>query len=126
MKGSTDREHHTLYGRRDDNHEVARWKYVNGCRHPECVAANAEYQRTSRAERAIRLLEDPTLAPHGREGTYSNWDCRCLPCCEAHAVVMHSKEHLKHAMKSYRKRHPVVQRSWGGHGGPARIYDVKS
>lgn len=36
------------------------------------------YQR-----RVARLIANPELAPHGVEGTYTNWGCRCDPCSDA-------------------------------------------
>lgn len=125
MKGSPDREHHTYNGTLQE-HEPVRWHYVNGCRHPDCVEANRIYQQVAVAERTQRLLADPTLVPHGRENTYGNWGCRCLPCCVAHAVKMQSDRQRAISRKSYRKKHPVVQRvrTTGSKRGRSPVYVV--
>lgn len=44
-------------------------------------AAATPYQR-----RVAKLLVDPTAAPHGQPGTYSNWGCRCAPCSTAYTA----------------------------------------
>lgn len=61
------------------------------CRCVECTAANTERARRERASRAARLKADPTLAPHGRESTYSNWKCRCPLCYAAHSELMRKR-----------------------------------
>lgn len=60
--------------------------YVHGCRCAPCTQANTDYRRAERHRRAERIQEDPTLAPHGRVTTYTNWGCRCAPCSEANAA----------------------------------------
>lgn len=45
--------------------------------------ASAAKKRQTRAERAARIAADPSLARHGRAGTYKDWGCRCAPCTAA-------------------------------------------
>ena len=51
-----------------------------GCRCKKCREANTKRVRVEQQSRAKRLADDPTLAPHGRRSTYSNWGCRCKSC----------------------------------------------
>lgn len=55
------------------------------CRCDACCAANTLRYRDEKAQRAERLAADPTLAPHGKTTTYTNWGCRCEPCSKANA-----------------------------------------
>jgi hypothetical protein len=61
-------------------------RYVAGCRCSECREANRVYRIADVARRTARLAADPTLAPHGKAVTYSNWGCRCAPCSTAHSA----------------------------------------
>lgn len=38
----------------------------------------------SLGDKRRRLIIDPTLAEHGTASTYSNWQCRCSLCTDAH------------------------------------------
>ena len=58
--------------------------YVTGCRCEPCTEANADRCRDMKRSRRQRLADDPSLAPHGKASTYSNWGCRCEPCTRAH------------------------------------------
>jgi hypothetical protein len=55
--------------------------YTGGCRCEGCRAANTEYQRRARQ---LRLERGIPAEKHGKDATYANWACRCLPCTEAH------------------------------------------
>ncbi len=56
----------------------------NGCRCPECRAA----QRTYAAQRrALRRQESTPENVHGTENGYTNYGCRCVPCRTAHAAT---------------------------------------
>lgn len=55
------------------------------CKCRPCRDAFAADQQRMRANRAARLAEDPTLAPHGKANTYTNWRCRCDDCRRARA-----------------------------------------
>lgn len=58
-----------------------RTRYVAyGCRCEVCTAANTEYATAARNRRIVRLLNDPSLATHGKASTYINWGCRCDEC----------------------------------------------
>lgn len=60
--------------------------YTNhSCRCSICRNAHRERSAKRREERKHLLLEDPDLAPHGRNSTYTNWACRCEQCRDAHA-----------------------------------------
>jgi hypothetical protein len=59
------------------------YSYTHGCRCDDCRAANAKPHRRRR-ERGQRM--DGTI-PHGTNGGYSNYDCRCRPCTDAHVRV---------------------------------------
>lgn len=48
------------------------------------------YQR-----RCARLILDPTAAPHGVDGTYTNWGCRCDLCTLAHSQARTGKAVLR-------------------------------
>jgi hypothetical protein len=57
----------------------------HGCRCDRCRDGHANYVFAENKKRATRLAADPSLAPHGRVSTYTNWGCRCLVCTVAHA-----------------------------------------
>ena len=57
--------------------------YRHGCRCEDCRVAHTAYTVVERAVRAERLAADPTLAPHGKRTTYTNWGCRCALCVTA-------------------------------------------
>jgi hypothetical protein len=48
-----------------------------------CKDAHNAWAKARWAERKARIKADPSLAPHGIPGTYSNWGCRCDPCTDA-------------------------------------------
>lgn len=58
---------------------------VNGynrhaCRCVICRQANTDRVADARDRRLRRALANPELIPHGTEGGYTNWGCRCDPC----------------------------------------------
>ncbi|MFD4572061.1 hypothetical protein ACFWNK_01980 [Streptomyces sp. NPDC058417] len=60
-------------------------RYGQGCRCPECRAANTRLC----AERARRRAADPAAADragHGKASTYQNYACRCPACTQAHSA----------------------------------------
>jgi len=57
----------------------------SACRCDACREANTARYRAEKQARAARLAVDPTLAPHGKVTTYTNWGCRCAPCSQANA-----------------------------------------
>lgn len=61
--------------------------YRRGCRCAECKKAHTARILRMTADRTRRLAEDPSLAPHGKRSTYSNWGCRCELCTEANTVA---------------------------------------
>jgi hypothetical protein len=79
-------------------------RYNSGCRCDECKAAHSVRMRGLFAQLRARLAADPSAAPHGAEGTYSNWGCRCEDCKAAHSVRMRSPEHRAAVAKSRAKR----------------------
>ena len=42
--------------------------------------AAAQARKARLVGKAAQLAADPTLARHGRPGTYTNWGCRCDEC----------------------------------------------
>jgi hypothetical protein len=42
-----------------------------------------KYIAESRRTRKQRLLDHPSLAPHGKASTYTEWGCRCEDCTVA-------------------------------------------
>ena len=72
-----------------------------GCRCAVCTRAATEYQKAFRQRRhdSRVLIGDRLVAlgpEHGKDGTYTNWGCRCVPCCDSHdAKNRRTKERLK-------------------------------
>lgn len=56
------------------------------CRCTPCTEAHTTKHYEEHERRRLRLIEDPTLAPHGNPSTYTNWGCRCDPCTEANSA----------------------------------------
>jgi hypothetical protein len=69
------------------------WKAYRyaGCRCDRCRDGQANYVYDEVRGRAARLAANPSLVPHGRESTYTNWRCRCRPCTVAHARQCHKR-----------------------------------
>lgn len=71
--------------------------YNRGCRCDECRTVKVASMLTARRQRKARLKLYPDLPiVHGRYTTYSNWGCKCDPCCEAQRVY--------HRMKRARRK----------------------
>ena len=64
-------------------------RYVAGCRCDECRVANNARQRAAVEQRKQHLQD----APHGTDGGYGNWGCRCDLCKHAHSVAMSNRKH---------------------------------
>ncbi|MFE9448361.1 hypothetical protein [Streptomyces sp. NPDC006739] len=60
-------------------------RYAQGCRCPECRAANADRCRGLQ-ERRVADPEAADRAGHGNASTYQNYGCRCRPCTEANSA----------------------------------------
>jgi hypothetical protein len=60
-----------------------RSKYQSGCHCADCRSAEAAYRKERTRLNAARLAADPTLKPHGRLSTYTQWGCRCVYCRRA-------------------------------------------
>lgn len=78
--------------------------YVRGCRCEDCTEANRLRCKRRAEERRQLLLADPSLAPHGKDSTYTNWGCRCDECFLAHRERMQSERHKEIARESYQRR----------------------
>lgn len=52
----------------------------NGRACDACRKQHNEDIKQGNFQRAERLRADPSLAPHGKVTTYTNWMCRCDPC----------------------------------------------
>lgn len=59
---------------------------VYRCRCDDCRIAHTKRLAEEREIRRLRLLADPSLAPHGRVSTYTNWKCRCKKCSYANSA----------------------------------------
>lgn len=59
----------------------------NGRACATCREAHSQYNQAYNRARAQRLKEDPSLAVHGRRGTYDAWGCRCPLCCAVASAV---------------------------------------
>lgn len=74
----------------EHGHEPAPWRYQRGCRHPVCRELHARALRAMKWDRYAKRVEidgrlvavEPGL-PHGTQGTYNNWGCRCVACVAA-------------------------------------------
>lgn len=44
-----------------------------------------EAKRRRIRARKMAAGEAPASVQHGRDSTYVNWGCRCVPCTDAHA-----------------------------------------
>lgn len=70
-------------------HESEPWHgtlggYTNhGCRKECCKKAHRDYMKRRRVERMKLLEANPDIVEHGKFSTYTNWMCRCKPCCAA-------------------------------------------
>lgn len=71
-----------------------------GCRCNECRTAYNRRRATMRRSRALRLAQDPTLAPHGSTSTYSNWGCRCNECRAAWSTLMRERAARRKAKRA--------------------------
>lgn len=72
----------------------------HGCRCDECRAGNARRNAAMRRDRALRLAQDPTLAPHGSVSTYNNWDCRCDECRAVWSALMRERAARRKAKRA--------------------------
>lgn len=61
------------------------------CRCRVCKGDHAARTLRERQARRRRLAADPSLAPHGDQYTYKNWDCRCGPCREVAASARRAR-----------------------------------
>lgn len=60
--------------------------YAQGCRHPDCRAANTAYRNAQRRKAGAQIRQHRGHT-HGRASTY-NRGCRCEPCRVAHAEAV--------------------------------------
>lgn len=56
----------------------------HGCRGDACRAANVTFNREQRERRHARMVAGEVTPTHGKESTYFNYLCRCLPCKTEH------------------------------------------
>jgi len=62
-------------------------KYNSGCRCAECKKAHRDKQRADRARRS----PDNPQCPHGTQGGYINWNCRCEACTKANTEACNKR-----------------------------------
>lgn len=56
----------------------------HGCRGDACRAANVEFNKQQRLSRHARMMAGEITPTHGKESTYFNYLCRCVPCKNEH------------------------------------------
>lgn len=77
------------------------------CRCAPCRGAWATYIARRKAERyALRVRVDGVLTAahlppekHGKESTYTNHGCGCLPCLAAHTAATRARRERRHARR---------------------------
>jgi len=62
--------------------------YNHGCHCPECAYAHARRHAEQRKALAARAAAGDPATPHGTEGGYKNWVCRCVPCTAANTAAV--------------------------------------
>jgi hypothetical protein len=72
--------------------------YNRGCPCDLCKAKNTARNTTLRTRRMAQrvLINGRLVAPlppekHGKQSTYSNWGCRCIPCTDANTIACSKK-----------------------------------
>lgn len=80
-----------------------------------CRACRDAHNVTAKAGNLVRrerLLADPTLRPHGNAYTYSNWMCRCGPCCDA--ANERRRKYVHSRVRPYRAKPRIepIGREW--------------